>query len=354
MKKFKLGSKIIQNYSKPYIIAEIGANHNGDMTLAKQMIKQAKECGVDAVKFQSWNPDSLIANEEYERNQSYNDGDGGKKHFGSLKEMVEKYYLRENQHFELKSYCDEVGVSFCSTPFSIKEVDLLEECDVPFYKIASMDINNYQLLSKVGEKKKPIILSTGMSTIGEIDNALNLLFKKNANEIALLHCISIYPPLYEDIHLNNIQMLRQTFGLPVGFSDHSIGYSIPLAAVAIGSCIIEKHFTLDKDLPGWDHKISADPEEMKIICQESENIIKSLGSFTRTVSKAEEEKKIKFRRSAVTKSNLKAGHIITIDDIDFKRPGSGIQPDELKYLLGKRIKNKLEADQLIKWSDIVD
>jgi N-acetylneuraminate synthase len=351
MKQIKLGTKIVQDYSKPYIIAEIGANHNGDMLLAKQMIKSAKECGVDAVKFQSWTPSSLIANAEYDRNQSYDDGDGGKKHFGSLKEMVEKYYLREEQHFELKQYCDDLGVAFCSTPFSNNEVDLLEKCDMPFYKVASMDINNFQLLSRIAEKGKPMILSTGMSTIGEIDNALNLLSKNNVKEIALLHCISIYPPLYEDIHLNNISMLRKTFGLPVGFSDHSIGYAIPLASVALGACIIEKHFTLDKDMPGWDHKISANPEEMKIICEESDNIVKSLGSFTRIVSEAEEGKKVKFRRSAVAKFDFKAGHVIKVTDIDYKRPGDGIQPEELKYMVGRVVKNDIEKDSLLKWED---
>jgi N-acetylneuraminate synthase len=353
MKQIKLGSKIVHDFSVPYIIAEIGANHNGDILLAKEMIKEAKDCGVDAVKFQSWTPTSLIANEEYDRNQSYDDGDGGKKHFGSLKQMVEKYYLREEQHFELKAFCDELGIDFCSTPFSNNEVDLLERCDIPFYKIASMDINNFQLLKRVAEKGKPIVLSTGMSSISEIDNALCLLYKNNVKDIALLHCISIYPPLYEDIHLNNIQMLRNTFGLPVGFSDHTIGYSIPLASVALGSCIIEKHFTLDKDMPGWDHKISANPEEMKIICEESSNIVKSLGGFTRIVSKAEEEKKAKFRRSAVTKVELKAGHVINTSDIDFKRPGNGIQPEELQYLVGRSIKNNIEKDKLLKWEDFV-
>ena len=351
MKTLKLGSKIVHNFSKPYIIAEIGANHNGDIDLAKKMIKIAKDCGVDAVKFQSWTPDSLISKEEYEKNQVYNDGDGGKKHFGSLKQMVEKYYLREEQHFILKSFCDDLSIDFCSTPFSSVEVDLLESCEIPFYKIASMDINNYSLLEMVAEKNKPIILSTGMSTMGEIEKALNYLNKNNASDVALLHCISIYPPLYEDIHLNNITMLQQAFGLPVGFSDHTIGTSIPLASVVLGSCIIEKHFTLDKELPGWDHQISASPDEMKIICLESENIVKSLGSFSRIVSQAEQEKKLKFRRSVVIKGEFNSGHVITNNDIAFKRPGTFIQPEELQYVIGRKLKNSVKADQLLHWSD---
>lgn len=214
-----------------------------------------------------------------------------------------------------------------------------------------MDINNYELLKYIAGKGKPVILSTGMSTLGEVEAAVNIINKAGNDDIVLLHCISIYPPLYEDIHLNNITMLQQTFGYPVGFSDHTIGYSIPLASVAIGSCIIEKHFTLDKDLPGWDHEISANPEEMKIICQESKNIVKSLGGFKRIVSKVEEDKKNKFRRSAVAKIEMKAGHIISQDDLDFKRPGTGIQPEELKYMIGRKVKITIEDGELLKWED---
>lgn len=350
MRKFKIKDKEIHNFCSPYVIAEIGANHNGDMNLAKEMIDSAVSCGVDAVKFQSWSPKSLIAKEEYDRNQKYDDSP--KKHFGSLKEMVEKYYLREDQHYELKEYCESKNVDFCSTPFSIEEVEILDKCDVPFYKVASMDINNVQLLNYLADRGKPVILSTGMATIGEIDNALELLYKKGCNDLSLLHCISIYPPEYEDIHLNNITTLQQTFGIPVGFSDHSIGFSIPLASVALGACIIEKHFTTDKNLPGWDHMISADPYEMKIICEESVNIARSMGSFVRTVSKAEEEKKAKFRRSIVVAKDLKAGHIITIDDLTSKRPGTGISPELIHQLIGRVLKNDLEEDILLRWEHI--
>jgi len=351
MKKIKLGSKEIFNFSKPYIIAEIGANHNGDMDLARQMIDSAVLCGVDAVKFQSWSPSSLIAKEEFDRNQKYDDSP--KKHFGSLKEMVEKYYLREEQHFELKDYCDSKNVAFCSSPFSEVEVDLLEKCDVPFYKVASMDINNFQLLNHIADRGKPVILSTGMSRLSEIDKAVELLTKRNCNDIALLHCISIYPPLYEDIHLNNITMLQNTFGLPTGFSDHTIGFSIPLASVALGSCIIEKHFTTDKNLPGWDHEISADPYEMKIICEESAKIATSMGSFSRIVSEAELQKKFKFRRSVVVTKNLPEGHILTVDDLTSKRPGTGISPDMLEHLIGRKLIVGIEEDTLLKWENII-
>lgn len=346
----KINNKLIANYASPYIIAEIGANHNGDMVLAKQMIDAAVNCGVHAVKFQSWTPQSLIAKEEYDRNQKYDDSP--KKHFGSLKEMVEKYYLREEQHYELKDYCDTKNIDFCSTPFSIAEVELLDKCEVPFYKIASMDINNVQLLEYIADRKKPIVLSTGMATLGEIDYAVELLKKNGAGDLALLHCISIYPPAYEDIHINNILMLQKTFGLPIGFSDHTIGFSIPLASVALGACIIEKHFTTDKNLPGWDHEISADPYEMKIICEESKKIARSLGSMQRRVSPAEEAKKEKFRRSIVTNKILKKGHILTESDLTSKRPGTGINPNLISQLVGRELRTNVNEDCLIKWEHL--
>ena len=346
----KLGNREVKDFSIPYIIAEIGANHNGDMDLAIKMIDSAKSCGCDAVKFQSWTPDSLVAKEEYDRNQQYNDS--SKKHFGSLREMVKKYYLRPEQHHELKHYCDKIGIEFCSTPFSEDEADHLEELEVPFYKIASMDVNNPRMLKHVAGKRKPIVLSTGMATLAEIENAVKAIESEGNHQIILLHCIAIYPPAYEDINLNNIPMLRQTFGYLVGFSDHSIGVSIPLASVALGSCIIEKHFTIDKDMPGWDHAVSANPEEMKIIVEESRNIVKAMGSFRRVVNQAEKEKKLKFRRSIVVKKDLKQGHILTIDDLDFKRPATGIHPDEVRYVIGRTLKRNIACDELLHWEDM--
>jgi sialic acid synthase SpsE len=346
----KLGNREVKNFSVPYVIAEIGANHNGDMGLAKKMIDSAKSCGCDAVKFQSWTPDSLIAREGYDRNQQYNDSP--KKHFGSLKEMVEKYYLRPEQHIELKKYCDSLDITFFSTPFSVKEADFLEELGVPFYKIASMDINNLLLLKHIARKNKPIIMSTGMATLAEIENAVRTIESEGNHQIILLHCIAIYPPAYEDINLNNIPMLRQTFGYPVGFSDHTIGVSIPLASVALGGCVIEKHFTLDKDLPGWDHAVSGSPEEMRIIVEESRNISKALGTYRRVVSQAEEEKKLKFRRSVVASEDFKRGHVLTENDLLYKRPGTGIRPDEARYVIGRKLKRDLSTDDLARWEDL--
>jgi len=335
---------------RPYVIAEIGANHNGDMELARELILKAQEIGCDAVKFQSWTPESLIAKEEYDRNLSYSDSP--KKHFGSLQEMVEKYYLREDQHVELKTFADELGIDFVSTPFCSAEVDLLEKLDVKFYKIASMDINNLPFLKYVAGKGRPVVLSTGMASLSEIDKAVRVMESEGLNKIVLLHCISIYPPKLFDINLRNIDMLRRAFGYPVGFSDHTLGVAIPLAASALGARIIEKHFTLDKGLPGWDHEISADPFEMKLLMKGSAEIWEALGRENRIVSDAEREKRLKMRRSIVVRRDLSLGHVLTEDDLTAKRPGTGIPPDEIEFVIGRSLAVFKKADELLKWEDL--
>lgn len=339
----------VENFTNPYIIAEIGSNHNGDMDLARKIIDAAVETGVHAVKFQSWTPQSLIAKEEYEANTVYTDDP--KKHWGSLREMVEEYYLREEQHAELNEYCKSKGVDFCSTPFSEEEADLLMELDVPFFKVASMDINNLRLLRYLGNTGKPVILSTGMATMGEIEQAILTVEETGNKNIVLLHCVSVYPPEMETINLRNITTLQQAFGYPVGFSDHTIGSAIPLASVALGACLIEKHFTIDKDLPGWDHMISADPDEMKVITSESENIVTSLGSTRRVISEAEKEKMPKMRRSIVTSRNLKKGEVIQAKDLLFKRPGTGIAPDQESIVVGRKVIRNIDQDVVLRWDD---
>lgn len=341
----------LKNSEKTYVIAEIGANHNGDMDLACKMIKSAKDCGADAAKFQSWDQSSLISREEYGRNQSYDDSK--KKHFGSLDEMVERYYLRTEQHYELKEYCDEIGIDFCSTPFSEEEVDLLIDIGVPFIKVASCDVTHIPLLKYMARTGLPIILSTGMSELSEIDAAVRAMEEEGATEIILLHCISIYPPEIKDINLNNIPMLAQAFNHPVGLSDHSMGSMIPLAAVALGACVIEKHFTLDKTMDGWDHAMSANPEELTEICSGCEIIPVAMGTSYRSVSEVEKEKRLKFRRSIVTKRAMKSGEVVTIDDLSFKRPGTEISPELVDVVAGRTLKNDLQEDQLLKWNDFL-
>lgn len=349
MKTIQLGGVEVGPERPPYIIAEIGSNHNGDMDLCRRLIDAAADAGADAVKFQSWSESSLIAQEEYERNTEYSDK---KKHFGSLRDMVRAYQFTPDQHIEASTYCKKRDIAFCSTPFSPKEADLLEELDVPFFKIASMDIVHLQLLRHVARKLRPVLISTGMATLAEIERAVETVRREGNEHVALLHCISIYPPDYDTIHLRNMATLQQAFGVPAGFSDHSMGTAIPLAAIALGACIIEKHFTLDQDMAGWDHAISASPAELRVIVKEGKNIHAALGNSSRTVSAAEMEKRKKFRRSLVARHDLPKGHVVVEEDLDAKRPGTGIAADEFSYVIGRKLATDLCRDQVLHWKNL--
>ena len=350
MQTVKLGNVEVGSGLPPYIIAEVGSNHNGDMNLCRELIDAAAEAGANAVKFQSWTDKSLIAEEEYERNTEYSDK---KKHFGSLREMVTAYQLKSGQHVEANARCRELGIAFCSTPFSPEEVDLLDSLDVPFFKIASMDVVHLPLLRYVARKRRPLVISTGMATMGEIEQAVDTVRAEGNDQIVLLHCISIYPPEYETINLRNMETLQRSFDCPVGFSDHTLGTAIPLAAIALGACMIEKHFTLDQEMAGWDHAISANPEQMRTIVREGKNIITALGSGRRTVSNAEMQKRTKFRRSLVARQALRKGHVLRETDLDAKRPGTGVAPDEIQYVIGRTLGGDLAADQVLHWSHLL-
>ena len=251
----------ICEFEKPYIIAEIGSNHNGDMNLAKKMIDEAKRCGADCVKFQSWSKDTIFSEKVYQDNYFLKDDYRNRTDY-TLKEIVDEYSINREDHYLLNEYCKKVGIDFNSTPFSKSEVDLLvDELDVPFIKIASMDLNNIPFLTYVAGRGKPVVISTGLCGLADVSDAVECLQKNGCQKIILLHCVSIYPPADDMVNLNNIDMLRNTFGCKVGYSDHTIGTVAPLLAMAKGVCIIEKHFTLDKSMVGWDHKVSANPEE---------------------------------------------------------------------------------------------
>jgi N-acetylneuraminate synthase len=320
------------------------------MNLCRLLIDSAAAAGANAVKFQSWTDKSLIAEEEYDRNTEYSDK---KKHFGSLREMVTAYQLTTDQHVEAHDRCVEQGIAFCSTPFSCSEVDLLDSLDVPFFKIASMDAVHLPLLRYVACKKRPVVISTGMATMGEIEQAVDTVRAEGNDQIVLLHCVSIYPPEYDTIHLRNMETLQRAFDCPVGFSDHTLGTAIPLAAIAIGACMIEKHFTLDQDMEGWDHAISANPEQMQTIVREGKNIIRALGSGRRTVSDAEMEKRKKFRRSLVARQSLSKGHVLSESDFEAKRPGTGVSPDEIQYVVGRTLASDMAEDQVLRWSNLL-
>ena len=340
----------IREYRKPYIIAEIGSNHNGNMELAKRLINAAKECGADCVKFQSWSKDTIFSKKVYENNFFLQDDYRNRPDY-TLEEIVDKYSIDREDHYMLKAYCDSIGIEFNSTPFSKREVDLLaDELKVSFIKIASMDLNNIPFLKYVANKGLPVVLSTGLCNLADVSNAVNCLKENGCDNIVLLHCVSIYPPENNMVNLNNIDMLRQTFNCKIGYSDHTLGTIAPILAMGKGVCIIEKHFTIDKNMEGWDHKISANPEELSIICKAAETAYKMLGSYQKVVNE-NKERRDAFKRSIVAATDIKEGDAFNENNLDFKRPGTGLEPKYYELLEGRIAKRDITKDSLISLDD---
>mgnify|MGYP000238671434 FL=1 len=345
--------KYIQNYSKPYIIAELGSNHNGNMELAKKLILQAKESGVDCVKFQSWSKNSLFSKKKFDDNYFISDDYRDRDDY-TLEEIVEEYSISEKELLDMKDFCDQINIDCTSTPFSKKEADfLVNEMETPFIKVASMDLNNYPFLKYLAKKQKPMIISTGLSELYEIDRAIKTIEEAGNREIVILHCVATYPPEDKDVNLNNIKTLMTTYpDYPIGFSDHTIGTAITIASISLGACLIEKHFTLDKDMEGWDHKVSATKDEMKEIVESSKRISKALGSFRISATESDEKKK-EFRRSIVISHDMKKGEIIGIEDLDYKRPGGNLNPEMTDFIIGRTINKDLKNDHILTKKDIV-
>ena len=348
MEELRIGRRAIGSGHSPYVVAEIGANHNGDMALCRRTIDAAKQAGADAAKFQSWSRKSLVGRAEYERNTRWAKKDPSAL---TLEQAVEKYQLTPEQHREVAAYCRKDDITFLSSCFSQEEVDLLESLEVPAYKIASMDVNHWPLLEYVVGTGKPVILSTGMATLGEIEAALGVLSRRSSGPVVLLHCVSIYPCPPAEVNLRNIPTLQAAFGLPVGLSDHSLGNAIAFAATALGACLIEKHFTADKNLEGWDHAISADPADLGALVKGCREVFEALGSAQRVVGAAELEKRKVFRRRMVARRSLKKGERLRPEDVDFKRPGTGIRPDELGYVMNRPLVRDVALDDELEWTD---
>jgi sialic acid synthase SpsE len=335
----------VADFSKPYIIAELGSNHNGDMTLAGKLIREAKKAGADCVKFQSWSKETIFSRKTYEDNYFIAD-DYRSRNDHTLESIVEAYSISEDELLKMKKLAVELDIDCTSTPFSKREVDfLVDELKAPFIKVASMDLNNYPFLDYIGRKGKPVVISTGLSEFYEIDKAIRTLEQTGNRQIVILHCVSIYPPKDIQVNLNNIDTLRSQYpSYPIGFSDHTLGITIPIASVVKGVCLIEKHFTLDKNMEGWDHKVSANPEEMTMICSETKRVQEALGSTRIEVQEAPDRIQ-SFRRSIVTTRTIKAGEVIKREDLDFKRPATGISPEFMDQIIGRTAKNDLEFDK---------
>ncbi len=342
MARIKLNDgRIIEDFSKPYFIAEVNSSHNGSLETAKKMILKAAETGADCVKFQSWSAESLYSKTYYDANPI-------------SKRIVNKFAFSEEQFLEIIDFCKNTGIAFASTPYSEREVDfLLEKGRVPFIKIASMDINNYPFLEYIARKDTAIILSTGMSTYEEVEKAVSIIIGAGNRRLALLHCISLYPVDYDDINLNNITCFRKSYpDFPIGFSDHSIGFEIPCAATALGSCVIEKHFTLDKSKIGMDNQMATEPDDFKKMIECCGNVALALGSTERIVSNKEKEMLLKMRRSVVAKQDLPIGTVLSRSDFNYKRPGDGISPADADKLVNKRLNKDIKADYFIRREDI--
>lgn len=335
-----LNGKILGDYEQPYIIAELNSSHNGDLDVARKMIDAAAKAGCDCVKFQSWSVDSLYSKSYYRENPI-------------AKRFVKKFSLKPEQLKELSVYCKEKGIDFSSTPYSEAEVDfLIDECHAPFVKIASMELNNVDFLRYIGRKNVPVILSTGMGDFDEILYAVDALQSAGNNNLALLHCVSLYPTRLETMNLNNILGLRKKFsGIPVGFSDHTADDAAAVAAVALGAAIIEKHFTLDSTKIGMDNGMAMEAEPFEIMINKCRNVFKGLGSENREVYPEEYKQREKMRRSITVVRDLPAGHILERSDLYAKRPGTGIAPNRINDLVGKRLICSVEADTLLSEDD---
>lgn len=325
------------------IIAEAGVNHNGSIELAKQMVDQARAAGVDYVKFQTFQPEALVSRfAEKAEYQKETTGSGG-----SQLEMLQKLALTQEDFRELKGYCDKVGVGFLSTPFDLDSIDFLETLDMDFWKIPSGEITNLPYLVRIAHTGREIVMSTGMCRETDIEAAVAALRQNGAGEITLLHCNTQYPTPMEDVNLRVMDTLRRHFGVPVGYSDHTIGIEVPIAAVALGACVIEKHFTLDKTMEGPDHRASIEPDELQAMVAAVRNVERALGSGEKQPSESEKENIGIVRKSIVALREIKEGELFTESNLTVKRPGTGISPMHWFDVIGKRAHKAYKVDEMI-------
>lgn len=326
-----------------FIIAESGVNHNGSIVLAKKLIDAAVDAGADAVKFQTFNAEEVVsANAPKAAYQKHNT-DASE----SQLDMIKKLELSKEDHEELIAYTNHKNIIFLSTPFDEKSVDLLIEFGVPLIKIGSGEITNHPFLKYIAKKGLPIILSTGMSTLEEVAEAVLVIKEAGCEDLTLLHCTSNYPARVEDCNLLAIKTMADTFNLPVGYSDHTPGIFVSIAAVALGACVIEKHLTLDKKLSGPDHKASLEPYELKEMVRGIRVVEKALGSPIKAPVEAETEIRNVGRKSVVARIDIQEGVKITEEMLAFKRPGTGLSPKEARNLIGRITNVKINKDDII-------
>ena len=325
------------------IIAEAGVNHNGSVKLAKQMIEEAARAGADYIKFQTFKPEKLVS--KYAQKADYQKKTTGSQE--SQLQMLEKLALSYDDFVELKKYCEQIGIGFLSTPFDEDSIRFLDRLDMDFWKIPSGEITNYPYLVQVAQTGRDIVLSTGMCEMDEIADAIKVLEENGAGNISLLHCNTEYPTPYEDVNLLAMNQMREVFNKQVGYSDHTVGIEVPIAAVALGAAIIEKHFTLDKNMEGPDHKASLEPLELTQMICSIRHIEKSLGNGNKKRTASEQHNIAAARKSIVAKCAISKGDIFTEANLTVKRPGNGISPMRWKEIIGTRAERDYLEDELI-------
>ena len=329
--------------NKTFIIAEAGVNHNGSFELAKQLVDKAVWAGADCIKFQTFNSKNLVSKNAQKADYQKKTTDSSE----SQLEMLKKLELSKEEFIELRDYCNQKGIMFLSTPFDLESIDFLASIGVKTWKVPSGEITNYPFLRAIGKRKESVIMSTGMCTLVEVRNALNVLTEFGTTDITLLHCTTEYPAPYDSVNLNAMLTLQNEFSYRVGYSDHTNGIEVPVAAVAMGASVIEKHFTLDKKMEGPDHKASLEPNELKQMVQSIRNVELALGDGIKKPSEAEKKNIAIARKSIVAACDIKKGEMFTEENLTAKRPGNGISPMNWAEVLGKIAKRDFSEDEII-------
>jgi N-acetylneuraminate synthase len=334
--------------SRVFIIAEAGVNHNGSLDMALQLVDAAKQSGADAVKFQSFKADQLATRSAHKAAYQERTTSQAESQFDMLKRLE----LDRAAHERILRHCEDRGIQFLSSPFDLPSIDLLAEMNLPVYKVPSGELTNEPYLRKIGAKGKPVILSTGMATLGEVEEAINTLRAAGAGQLTLLHCVTEYPAPYAEVNLRAMHTLKLAFGLPVGYSDHTPGIEVSIAAAALGAEMIEKHFTLDRSLPGPDHAASLEPGELKAMVTAIRNVEAALGTGIKAPAPCEIPNISVARKSLVAARSLPAGHKLQEQDLNIKRPGNGLAPKLMPALVGRTLRVAVERDALIRWDDL--
>lgn len=332
------------------IIAEAGVNHNGDFELAKQLIAVAADSGADFVKFQTFKADKLVTKDAVKADYQFSNT----KENNSQYEMLKKLEMPEQWHYDLINYANSLGIRFLSTGFDIESIDFLDKIGVPFFKIPSGEITNKPYLEHIAKKRKPIIISTGMADMDDIKAAIEVLINQNITKdmITVLHCNTEYPTPMADVNLLAMNTIKSQFDVKIGYSDHTLGIEVPIAAVALGAVVIEKHFSLDRNLPGPDHLASLVPDELKQMVIAIRNIELAIsGSGKKEPSLSELKNKVIARKSIFLKRSLDAGHLISEQDLEMKRPGDGISPMYIHKVVGKKINAPLPREHKLTLND---